>query len=61
MNRDAPVGFHHDQPIGFGQMGREPARIVDRTAGNDEAHGAIVAGAPGLAVNYGCRALRMRF
>ena len=39
VDRDAAVRLDQDQPGGRGQMGGEPARVVDGAAGDDETHG----------------------
>ena len=39
VDRDAAVRLHQDQTGGRGEMGGEPARVVDGAAGNDETHG----------------------
>jgi hypothetical protein len=40
VDRHAPVGFHHDQADGLGQVSGEPPVVVDGAPGDDETHGA---------------------
>ncbi|MGX1485694.1 hypothetical protein RKD45_004770 [Streptomyces griseus] len=39
VDRDAAVRLHQDQTGGGGQVGGEPARVVDGATGDDETHG----------------------
>ena len=39
VDGDAAVGLDHDQPHRLGQVGREPAVVVDGAAGDHETHG----------------------
>ena len=36
MHEHRPVVLHHDQPGGHRQVGRQPARVVDLAASDDQ-------------------------
>jgi len=46
MDRDRAVGLDQDQPGGHGEVGVQASRIVDRAAGDDEAHDRNLSAAP---------------